>query len=457
MTNLAFSEDVVGNGALDNYLSRILDVVGSKSFNYLFPWFCNHGGMFSSIVRNDLNYMASVTPLSIPLDDKMNLLVRSVVGHALRGHANFSGKVFGEASIDLVVAALEDSVRNPEICSGNGVFSRDSIYSSAQARIDEIFDFFERALNNIGGEIALVNAEGKPLLGYFGFGKDAVVSVDSLLKGAAFASVMDSAEWREKLLGHSSYSIAFDGSPLELGYGSCFLVDILELYKNGYSIAGLADSETTREEIETMKSRGIIVSDGFIDEAVATKPREIPLQNIYIRFKKGSGVSDDLAHLLMGYIAGYGGICGVRLVDHIDTLDKAAYGHSIGGTIAAVNQDEILGKFIMDEYLKKTGKELLTEDFILAALYLCVKENYPKIGLSCSSRWFFQQIASKTTVFDYYVRAVDGVARHSPGFYRPSSTIRIGFANFPMHLVPKILSERMRSYKQNYEAGFPSC
>jgi hypothetical protein len=120
-----------------------------------------------------------------------------------------------------------------------------------------------------------------------------------------------------------------------IGGGKCYLVDTKIMDRLGLNGEILAHG-SHEDMIDYYYQEGLIVAEEGVDKG--------DLEYMYIRFRRGTGASDDTAIVASGLLYGIGTAIGVFLADAIDTLEKHVPVFS--------DQDDSLAKRIKRDYAK---------------------------------------------------------------------------------------------------------
>lgn len=303
---------------------------------------------FKRLSTKDLDRMLLEYDGKLPISEGLYipLLVQTGAGHAQSGHRTFweERKEYPNASIsDFIEAAGLDV---------------DAVKSIRQGLIDDCFEALELFKQDKSNSLVV---NGRPLLGVEFF-RDIKVVPEYFLKGFIMCGLMDSSEWRKKTLkkyGHRK----IDGSRLELGHGETHLIDS----KYGENLYCLANREHTDKDIANFYRSGMLVKEGHPNAEV-----------VYVRKKRGTGISDDTAFIMtgltfkpIGWKEALSAFLGGVVVDGMDTYDKCVSRPAIGGydekaakeTRASLSPDFVTDNQIMDVifYAAKTnGKRVVS-------------------------------------------------------------------------------------------------
>lgn len=273
-------------------------------------------------LREDFGSLDSRTILRCSYDVEQFILMQSVQGHAHAGHGLFHGNRFPNTTLDDVSRALR---LNPS-----------QVKAERQLLIDEIREFINRVVAGENIKCAC-NEEGEPLM-RCGILRQIEIDPHGLLQGLYTGGLRDDAEIRT--LANKRYGV-------EIGYGSCYLVDQKILHKLGLDGFELA-RKAHEQDIRKFKEAGLFAENG--DPNVAY---------MYVRFKEGPGASDDAAIVMAGKLLGFSAAVGCFLADAVDTLEKYVPKYA--------DQDSDLSGYIERNY-KELG---VTKDDAVDLAYLC--------------------------------------------------------------------------------------
>lgn len=307
-----------------------------------------------NLIRKDFESLKEKVRLRTSKEVSDLILMQTIEGHAHNGHGEFSGKKFVDTTMNDIVFALG--------------FDAYVIRSARQSLIDEIYDFVDRV---ISGEklFKLQNRENEPILRVPLFNEIEIDSKDVLV-GLYLGGFMDDYETRkeaEKIYG------------INVGGGKPYLVDFSVLENLDIDGEYLAH-EDNEDKIPYYKEIGLIIDYDEKAPSIFLEHPSIRFQ--YIRHKKGSGVSDDLAVLFGGKLYSKSTALGVYLADAIDTLDKFS--------LKFKEQDTELAKKIEESGIVKISKE---EVYKFIYLISNPKKDYPD-----SSQRYFLEINEKYNI-----------------------------------------------------------
>lgn len=295
------------------------------------------------------------------------ILMQTIEGHAHNGHGEFNGKKFVDTTLNDIVFALD--------------LDQFAIRSARQGLIDEIYDFVDRVIK--GEKIdKLLNKYGEPILRVPIF-KDIKIDPKEVLLGLYLGGHMDDYDTRKEV--EKIYNI-------EIGGGKNYLVDFKvmeELNIDGESLA----HENNEDLIEHYKKVGLLLD---IDEKDKEKFLFHPsIRFQYIRHKKGTGVSDDLAVVFSGKLFSKSSALGVYFADAIDTLDKYS--------TKFCDQDYKLAKII-----EQSGIVNLKKQELYQFIYLITN---PYKDFPDSSQRYFLEINEKynSTPLEAHLLFIDGL------------------------------------------------
>ncbi|MCX8095777.1 MAG: hypothetical protein N3D74_06305 [Caldisericia bacterium] len=294
------------------------------------------------------------------------ILMQTIEGHAHNGHGEFSGKRFVDTTMNDIVFALG--------------FDAFAIRSARQSLIDEIYDFVERVINN-ERVYKLLNKNGEPILRVPIF-NELEIEAREILLGLYLGGLMDNYDTRKEV--EKIYKI-------NIGGGTPYLVDFSVLDKLDIDGEYLAH-EDNEDKIPFYKEIGLIIDYDEKNYSIFLEHPSIRFQ--YIRHKKGSGVSDDLAVLFAGKLYSKSVALGIYLADAIDTLDKYS--------LKFKEQDFQLAKIIEESGIIKISKEDIYK-FIF--LITNPTKDYPD-----SSQRYFLEINEKynITSLEAHLMFIDG-------------------------------------------------
>lgn len=267
------------------------------------------------------------------------LFMQTIEGHAHNGDGAFEGRKFVDTTINDIVQAL-----------GRDIFV---VRSGRQMLIDEIFDFARDTVENKRKD-KLLNRNGEPLMRVTIF-KDIEIDELGVLRGLYLGGLMDDFEMRKKV--NEKFGT-------EIGGGKPYLIDLRVMETMGLDGEMLAHGEHEKK-LDEYKKEGLILEPGSVNFLAH---QDLRFQ--YIRHKKGTGVSDDLALLIAGKFYGKSAALGVYLADAIDTLDKFS--------LKFIEQDEALSDFIKRNIKDVTVPEDEVLNFIkLISVPKELEEDFP--------------------------------------------------------------------------------
>lgn len=242
------------------------------------------------LIREDYNRLVKKETLNTTAEIERLILLQSIEGHAHNGHGAFRQRRLVDITTSDVVKALG--------------LDRKAIRGKRQVLIDDIFRWAELALSGKQPD-ELVNGEGKPLLGVPQFSENKVNGPD-VLKGLYIGGLRDDSDVRKMV--EEKYGV-------NIGGGTCYLVDVKVMKKMGFDAEKLAHSANA-ENIADFRKNGLIVDipDNEVDED--------EVHYLYIRDRLGKGHSDDMTMVAAGVLYGRDVALGVWLADAIDTLEK---------------------------------------------------------------------------------------------------------------------------------------
>ncbi len=247
-----------------------------------------------NLIRKDFESLKEKIRLRTSKEVSDLILMQTIEGHAHNGHGEFQGRKFVDTTMNDIVFAL-----------GLDAYA---IRSARQSLIDEIDEFVDRVIK--GEKInKLLNKCGEPILRVPIF-YDIEIDSKEVLLGLYLGGLMDDYETRKEC--EKIYNI-------QIGGGKPYLVDFLNMEKLGIDSEYLAH-EDNEDRIDYYKGIGLIID--YDEKKLDTFLYHTSIRFQYIRHKKGSGVSDDLAVLFGGKLYSKSVSLGIYLADAIDTLDK---------------------------------------------------------------------------------------------------------------------------------------
>jgi len=319
-----------------------------------------------NLIRKDYESLKEKVRLRTSKEVSDLILMQSIEGHAHNGHGEFSGKKFVDTTLNDIVFALG--------------FDAYAVRNARQSLIDEIYDFVLRVIN--GEKLnRLLNRKGEAILRVPIF-DDLEIDAKDVLLGLYLGGLMDDYETRKEV--EKRYNI-------EIGGGKPYLVDfsVFERYEiDGEYLA----HENNEEKIPYYKEIGLIIDYDEKNYSIFLEHPSIRFQ--YIRYKKGSGISDDLAVLFAGKLYSKSCAIGVYLADAIDTFDKFS--------LKFIEQDYELAKIIENSGIIKIDKEEVYKFIYLSSN---PRKDYPD-----SSQRYFLEINEKynITSIESHLMFIDG-------------------------------------------------
>lgn len=267
--------------------------------NHLLP-----GVAPAEMLRDDFRILDHRETLRCAWETEQNVLIQSVIGHAQEGHGIFQGRRFVNTTMDDICRALRLDPRQ--------------IRLERQQLIDGVTEYIESVLAGGDGGL-LVDQRGRPLLSMGTLPLLSGVDGRAVLRGFYLGGLRDDSEVRigaEKRYG------------LSIGGGESYLVSRKAMAENRIDADRLAHEDHDPAAIADLRRRGVIVADEGEDDEGTTYQ--------YIRYRRGTGTSDDACILFCGLL--YGGVSaaiGAFLADAVDTLEKyVPYFRSQDGGIA---------------------------------------------------------------------------------------------------------------------------
>ncbi|MCP4229761.1 MAG: CBS domain-containing protein [bacterium] len=248
------------------------------------------------LIREDYNRLLKNETLNTTAEIERLILLQSIEGHAHNGHGAFRQQRLVDITTSDVVKALG--------------LDREVIRAKRQALIDDIFRWAELALAGRQPD-QLVNDGGKPLLGVPQLSEYKVNGSD-ILKGLYIGGLRDDSDVRKSV--EDKYGV-------EIGGGTCYLVDVARMKEMGLDAEKLAHTANA-DKIDDYRKDGLIVD--IPDDEV----EEDNVKYLYIRDRLGRGHSDDMTVITAGVLYGRDVALGVWLADAIDTLEKYAVRYS---------------------------------------------------------------------------------------------------------------------------------
>jgi len=320
-----------------------------------------------ALIKKDYESLKNKVKLLTSEEVSEIILMQSVEGHAHNGHGEFNGKKYVDTTLNDIVFSLG--------------YDQFAVRSARQGLIDEIYDFVDRVLK--GEKIdKLLNKKGEPILRVPIFNYLEIDPKDILL-GLYLGGHMDNYDTRKEV--ERIYNI-------EIGGGKNHLVDFEVMEKLNIDAEYLAH-ENNEDKMDYYRKVGLLLD---INEDNYKEFLHYPtIRFQYIRQKKGTGVSDDLAVLFGGKLYSKSVALGIYLADAIDTLDKY--------TTKFYEQDFELAKIIeKSEILKIDNKDLYK------FIYLIIN---PYKGYPDSSQRYFLEINDKynITPLEVHLMFIDGI------------------------------------------------
>lgn len=307
-----------------------------------------------SLIIKDFESLKNRVKLLTSKEVSEIILMQTIEGHAHNGHGEFNGRKFVDTTLNDIVFALG--------------YDQFAIRNARQGLIDEIYNFVNRLLN--GEKIfRLINNKGEPILRVPIF-KDLEINSKDVLLGLYLGGLMDDYDTRKEV--EKIYNI-------EIGGGRNYLVDFEVMEKLNIDAEYLAH-EDNEDKMEYYRNVGMLLDIKEDDYEKFLFHPSIRFQ--YIRHKKGTGVSDDLAVLFGGKLYSKSVALGLYLADSIDTLDKYV--------TKFYEQDYKLAKII-----EESGILTINKEEIYKFLYLITNpyKDYPD-----SSQRYFLEINDKYNI-----------------------------------------------------------
>ncbi len=317
---------------------------------------------FTRVVNEDYRLLRENKFLHLEPDLIPYLFMQSIAGRANQGHGAFR---FAEnrRSIRYPNATVED------IYTALGV-SWKQAWEHRQSWIDDLKVWLERAARDPQDPrvLRLCSTDGRPLGGSDFIGErvlpDARAVLD-VLAGFSFGSVMDSYEWRRQVMTRHD---------LEMGGGECWAGDLRHIKEAGETLEKLAS-----EEHDEARLAELVRAGALIDRPMFTLN---DVRNIYVRRKRGKGVSDDAAIIIPAILYSPWCLYGVLLADFVDTIDKSAARIERGG------QDEMLGEMV--RYARGSDLTIPTDRLVDLIYLSAIDPVRPVQWMHCSQRYFYE-------------------------------------------------------------------
>ncbi|MBC7194187.1 MAG: hypothetical protein H5U37_00785 [Caldisericia bacterium] len=307
-----------------------------------------------NLIRKDFESLKEKVRLRTSKEVSDLILMQTIEGHAHNGHGEFQGKRFVDTTMNDIVFALG--------------FDAYAIRSARQSLIDEIDEFVDRVIK--GEKInRLLNKSGEPILRVPIF-NDIEIDSKEVLLGLYLGGLMDDYETRKET--EKIYNI-------QIGGGKPYLVDFLIMEKLGIDGEYLAH-EDNEDKIDYYREEGLIID--YDEKNLDTFLYHSSIRFQYIRHKKGSGVSDDLAVVFGGKLYSKSVSLGIYLADAIDTLDKFS--------LKFREQDYDIAKKIEESKIIKINKE---DVYKFISLIANPRKDYPD-----SSQRYFLEINEKYNI-----------------------------------------------------------
>jgi len=327
--------------------------------------FWNEGIAPAHIIQQDFSDLINEKIKYTSVESQVYAWVLAITGHAANGHGAFKDRKFRPLKYpNTTVNDILNSLSNHEdipkfigkgLISDKNYFNPQNFRKKVQYSIDNFVKIIESYFNDPYNKNICTIEKENDLLG-LKFNKSYKMDMLEFLRGFTLAGWMDVASLRNKGINKYGWT---------MGAGDTFAGNITETKKYFLSLKELSEKEYMcsktfymlehEKMIEVLKNLGIVADldklnfnkikeeKGKIDWDLVKEKYGFDIlkskkewENIYIREKKGKGVSDDNAIILAGFLADtfrknsyipseyavFSRILGAAIADRIDTYEK---------------------------------------------------------------------------------------------------------------------------------------
>jgi len=344
--------------------------------------FWNDGVAPANIIQEDFSNLINEKIKYASVESQVYAWVLAITGHAANGHGAFKDRKFRplkypNTTVNDILNSLSkhkdiSKFIGKGLISDKNYFNPQNFRKKVQYSIDKFVKIIENYFNDPYNKNIYTIEKENDLLG-LKFNKSYKIDMLEFLRGFTLAGWMDVASLRNKGLNKYGWT---------MGAGDTFAGNITETKKYFLSLKELSEKEYTcskifymlkhEKMIEVLKDLGVVAKldklnfnqikeeKGKIDWDLVKEKYGFDIlkskkewENIYIREKKGKGVSDDNAIILAGFLADtfrknsynssqyavFSRIIGAALADRIDTYEK------LSNTIFNEGQDSTLTQY----------------------------------------------------------------------------------------------------------------
>jgi hypothetical protein len=328
-------------------------------------WDCNIASPY--MIQQDFSNLKEEKIIYTSVKSQVYSWVLAVTGHAANGHGNFKDDhfkplKFPSTTVNDILKALSkhDDISkfvNDGLIPTKDYFDPKNFRKEVQHDLDNFVELIESYFNQTDNENIFTIGKGMDLLG-LKFNKSYKIDMLEFLRGFTLAGCMDSANLRSK---------AKEKYGWEMGYGDTFAGNISNLKRYFLSLTELSEKRYSKSKIFHMLTHEKLIEvlndldlvsklkepefnrvkqeEGEINWSLIKEKYGFDIfkekgdwENVYIREKKGKGVSDDNAIILAGFLADtfrkddyipneyavFSRILGAALADRVDTYEKLA-------------------------------------------------------------------------------------------------------------------------------------